>query len=95
MRRREAMRAVRRFLDEHYPMYAEAYFDLGEESDGERAKSWSFGVHFDEENPRYDRDSEIDGVVGYVHANGTVEGLYGSNPKAYEAYERGKKEVQQ
>jgi hypothetical protein len=88
MRKRDAEVAARTFVNEQYPMYAEASIDLAEEGYGERSKSWSFGVTFDEEHPLYDRDSAIDGITGYVHADGSVEGLYGANPKAYEAYER-------
>jgi hypothetical protein len=88
MRKRDAERVARTFVDEQYPMYAEASIDLAEEEDGARSKSWSFGIRFDEEHPLYDRDSAIDGITGYVHADGSVEGLYGANPKAYEAYER-------
>lgn len=71
MRRRDALRAAERFVKSHYSNLWEdgPEIEVAEEQDGERAKSWSFGVHPpDHPNER--------GYVGYVHANGHVEGLY-------------------
>lgn len=73
MRQRDAERAAKRFVKERYPDVAHWHFDICQESDGERCKSWSFGLRPDEEDPDYEP-----GVyrVGYVHGDGTLEGLY-------------------
>lgn len=72
MRLRDAERVAKRFVKEHYPRYAHWHFDICLEHDGERRLSWSFGLTPDEE----DEDYEPGRYVGYVHANGYVEGLY-------------------
>lgn len=74
MTRREAERRARKFLREQRPGLRDWHFDLALEHDGERRKSWSFGVRPDEEGPAYEENAG--GYVGYVHANGHVEGLY-------------------
>jgi hypothetical protein len=69
MRKRDALRAAARFVGNRYPSLDGSHIEVALEHDGERAKSWSFGVHPD--------DCPDDrGYVGYVHANGHVEGLY-------------------
>lgn len=73
MRQRDAERAARRFIRECYPHVAHWHFDIALEHDGERKKSWSFGLRPDEEDEEYEPGR---GHVGYVHANGHVEGLY-------------------
>ena len=73
MRQREAERAALRFIRERYPSYAHWNFDIALEHDGERRKSWSFGLRPDEEDADYEPGR---GFVGYVHADGTIEGLY-------------------
>jgi len=71
VRERDALRAAYRFVEENYKYLAwdSYYVEVALEHDGERAKSWSFGVH-----PEDCADER--GYVGYVHANGHVEGLY-------------------
>lgn len=71
MRERDALRAAKRFVEERYKGLTgdDYYVEVALEHDGERAKSWSFGVHPD------DRPDDHC-YVGYVHANGDVEGLY-------------------
>lgn len=73
MRKRDAERAARRFIEKRHPEVAHWHFDIADEETGERSKSWSFGLVPDEEDPDYEP-----GVyhVGYVHADGAVEGLY-------------------
>lgn len=71
--RRTAERAARRFIAERYPGIAHWHFDICEESDGRRCKSWSFGLRPDEEDPDYEPDVHM---TGYVHADGLIEGLY-------------------
>lgn len=73
MTRRDAARAARRFVAEHYADRAHWTIDLALEHDGERRKSWSFGLAPDEEDADYEPGR---GLVGYVHADGHVEGLY-------------------
>lgn len=73
MRERDATRAAKRFIAEHYQGWAHWRFDICQESDGERRKSWSFGLRPDEEDPDYEPHRSL---TGYVHANGYVEGLY-------------------
>jgi len=75
MRKRDAERSARRFVRENYKDLATCFVEVAEEQDGQRGKSWSFGVHIDEEDPRYD-PSKTNEYVGYVHADGCVEGLY-------------------
>lgn len=70
MRKREALRRARAFVTQSYPAYAGSRVEVALEHDGERQKSWSFGVHADTEEP------EEDYPVGYVHADGAIEGLY-------------------
>ena len=78
MRQRDAERIARRFVAARYPECAGWSIDLAPEHDGERRTSWSFGVRPDEE----DEDAEqtghdtARGLVGYVKADGSVEGLY-------------------
>ena len=78
MRMRTAEKTARRYVASHYPECATWNIDLALEHDGERAKSWSFGVRPDEEDATAkDTGHGIGhGLVGYVHADGTVEGLY-------------------
>lgn len=73
MRQRDAARAARLFVKERYPDVAHWHFDIALEHDGECCKSWSFGLRPDEGDPDYE-----EGVyrVGYVHGDGTLEGLY-------------------
>mgnify|MGYP006951233884 CR=1 FL=1 len=73
MRERDAKRAALRFIAERYPGYAHWHFDIALEHDGDRNKSWSFGLRPDEEDDDYEPGLNM---VGYVHANGHVEGLY-------------------
>lgn len=75
MRRRDAERAARRFVVEHYPYhYAEWNFDICPEHQTPGArKSWSFGLTPDEEHTDYEPYRTL---TGYVHADGTIEGLY-------------------
>lgn len=73
MRQRDAERAARKFIARHYPDVLHWHFDLCLENDGERKKSWSFGLEPDEEDPEYEPHKYM---VGYVHADGHVEGLY-------------------
>ena len=75
MRKREALRAAKRFVRSHYSEYSDCYVEVVLEQDGERRRSWSFGVHIDEEDERFQPGGE-NMLVGYVHANGHVEGLY-------------------
>lgn len=76
MRRRDALRRVRRFLEAKYPDLADCYVEACKDGeDGRRRWYWSFGVHFDDEDPRL-QDFGERGLVGYVHPNGHVEGLY-------------------
>jgi hypothetical protein len=71
MRERDALRAAKRFVEKRYKYLArdDYHVEVALEHDGERARSWSFGVH-----PKDCPDDR--GYVGYVHANGYVEGLY-------------------
>lgn len=76
MRQRDAERRARRFIAERYPDVAHWHFDLCEEELGrtERgAKVWSFGLRSDEEDVDYEPGRRM---VGYVHADGAIEGLY-------------------
>lgn len=77
MRERKALQIARKFVRTEYPAYADCRIDVSLEHDGERQKSWSFGVYVDEEEPDYEANQP--GPVGYVHADGHVEGLYGAN----------------
>jgi len=76
MRERRALQLARRFVRQSYPAYAGCRIEVALEHDGERRKSWSFGVHVDEKDPDYEPGP---GPVGYVHADGHIEGLYGAN----------------
>jgi len=76
MRQREAERRARRFIAERYSDYAHWHFDICEESaaaDKRGSKSWSFGLRPDEEDTDYEPGRSF---VGYVHTDGTIEGLY-------------------
>lgn len=75
MRERDALRRAKWFVREFYNSFSDCYIEVALEHDGERRKSWSFGVHVDEEDPRYDPDGTNE-LVGYVHGDGKVEGLY-------------------
>lgn len=76
MRLRDAERRARRFIADRYGAYAHWNFDISEEELGRTArgaKTWSFGLRPDEEDADYEPGR---GFVGYVHADGAVEGLY-------------------
>lgn len=73
MRQRDAERAAKRFIANYYPAYAHWNFDICLEHDGEKRRSLSFGLAPDEEDVDYEPGR---GFVGYVHADGHVEGLY-------------------
>ncbi len=73
MRQRDAERIARHFVAERYPECKDWHFDIALEHDGERRKSWSFGLTPDEEAADYEKGKH---ATGYVHANGYVEGLY-------------------
>jgi len=74
MRQRDAERAARRFIAERYGSYAHWNFDICfEHAASGRSKSWSFGLAPDEEDADYEPGR---GFVGYVHADGIIEGLY-------------------
>jgi hypothetical protein len=73
MRQRDAQRLALRFVRDRYPAIAHWGFDIALEHDGERRKSWSFGLRPDEEDVDYEPHRNM---VGYVHAAGYVEGLY-------------------
>jgi hypothetical protein len=76
MRKREALRAAKKFVREVRPDLADCRIEIApEEVLGERRKSWSFGVHIDHEDPRYE-PVELNQFIGYVHEDGLVEGLY-------------------
>ena len=72
-RRRDAARAARRFVRQVYPSYAHWHLDLCEETMSGRRRAWSFGIQPDEEDVDHEPGR---GLVGYVHADGHVEGLY-------------------
>lgn len=75
MRLRDAERAARRFVAAYYACCAHWNFDICLDhaaADGRR-KSWSFGLRPDEEDADYEPGRHF---VGYVHADGTLEGLY-------------------
>ncbi len=73
MRMRDAARAAREFVAKQYPRWAHWHFDIALEHDGQRCKSWSFGLTPDEEDADYEPGVHM---VGYVHGNGNIEGLY-------------------
>jgi hypothetical protein len=73
VRQRDAERAAKKFIAERYKDYEHWHFDICLEHDGERKKSWSFGLRPDEEDPEYEPHTSL---TGYVHADGYVEGLY-------------------
>lgn len=73
MRQRDAERKARKFVTAYYSSYAHWHFDICPESDGTPKRSWSFGLTPDEEDDDYEPGR---GLVGYVHADGTIEGLY-------------------
>lgn len=73
MRLRDAERAARRFVASSYACYAHWHFDICLEHDDGRRRAWSFGLTPDEEDPDYALGRYL---VGYVHADGAVEGLY-------------------
>lgn len=73
MRLRDAERKARRFIHERYSSYEHWIFDICFEHASGRSKSWSFGLEPDEEDPDYQPGKYL---VGYVHADGVVEGMY-------------------
>ena len=76
MRQRDAERCARKFIIRYYSAYAHWHFDICEEELGRTvrgAKTYSFGLVPDEEDPDYVVGRYL---VGYVHADGAVEGLY-------------------
>lgn len=73
MKLRDAERRARKFVAERYSSYAHWNFDICEESDGQRKKSWSFGLRPDEEDDDYEPGRYL---VGYVHSDGALEGMY-------------------
>ncbi len=75
MRQRDAERVAKRFVRERYTYYYEQWiFDICfEHAAGGSCKSWSFGLTPDEEHEDYEPYRTL---TGYVHADGTVEGLY-------------------
>lgn len=75
MRRRDAERVARHFLARWYTYYYEQWeFDICfEHAATGRRKSWSFGLTPDVEHPDF---APYRTLTGYVHADGTVEGLY-------------------
>lgn len=73
MRQRDAARTAQRFIAKHYSSYGHWNFDLCLEREDHRGKMWSFGLTPDEEDADY---APGRGFVGYVHADGIVEGLY-------------------
>lgn len=81
MRAREALRLAKAFVRREYPELADCYIEVAREADVERRATWSFGVHVDEEDPRYDPCGE-NGYTGYVFYGDvdpdrpTVKGLY-------------------
>lgn len=76
MRERDALKIAKKFVRDHYPDYGDSRVEVALEHDGQRRRSWSFGVHIDEEDLRADENS--DPATGYVMANGRIEGLYGA-----------------
>jgi hypothetical protein len=74
---RDAERRARKFVRERTP-YAHWHFDIALEHDGESRKSWSFGLTPDEEDPEFIgvESRNMPHIVGYVHADGSIEGLY-------------------
>lgn len=77
MRKREAERCARRFVAKTYKEYTHWNFDICVELKGDqhdRRKSWSFSITPDEDDPDYEPDGR--GLIGYIHRDGTVEGLY-------------------
>lgn len=74
MRQRDAERRARRFVAERYACYAHWNFDICfEHAASGRSKSWSFGLSPDEEDVDFEPGRSL---TGYVHADGTIEGLY-------------------
>ena len=75
MRQRDAERAAKRFAAARYPyQFKEWIFDIClEHSANGRRKSWSFGLTPDKEHKDYEPYRTL---TGYVHADGTVEGMY-------------------
>lgn len=73
MRERDARRVALTFVAARYASYAHWHFDICLEHDGERRKAWSFGLTPDEEDSDYEPGRHL---TGYVHADGTVEGMY-------------------
>jgi len=77
MRQRDAERAAKRFVAARYPYHAAEWnFDICFEHGAsvlDRRKAWSFGLTPDEEHPDYEPYRTL---TGYVHFDGTVEGLY-------------------
>lgn len=78
MRKRDAERAAREFIGREHPAYRDCRVDVALEHDGAPTHSWSFAIHVDEEESDYELHRGHP-PVGYVHANGYVEGLYGAN----------------
>lgn len=74
MRCSDATRVAKKFIAKYYNTYAHWNFDIClEHATRGRRKAWSFGLAPDEEDPDYQYDRRF---TGYVHADGTVEGLY-------------------
>jgi len=76
MRQRDAKRRAQEFIASHYGAYMHWHFDICQEELGRSvrgAKVWSFGLVPDEEDEDYQAGRYL---VGYVHADGTIEGLY-------------------
>lgn len=76
MRQRDAERKAKKFVRTYYPHVAHWHFDICEET-GARYKNsgkvWSFGLVPDQEDEDYQKGRYM---VGYVHADGAIEGLY-------------------
>jgi hypothetical protein len=74
MRQRDAERAAGRFLADRYPYHHKEWnFDICPDGVNERRKAWWFCLRPDEEHADYEPHRTL---TGYVHADGTVEGLY-------------------
>jgi hypothetical protein len=75
MRERIALRIAKRFVHNKYSSLSGCHIEVALEHDGQRRKSWSFGVHIDKEDSLYQPDASNE-LVGYIHSDGRVEGLY-------------------
>lgn len=65
MRERDALKMAKKFVASKYPELSDCYIEVALEGDGGRRRSWSFGVHIDEEDSRYD-PAGSNNYVGYV-----------------------------